>query len=391
MRALLLAVTLTRTVVNTGFRMAYPFLPALARGLGVQPELVILAITLRSGLGLAGPLLGALGDTRGRRFAMAVGLAVFVVGLVPVAIWPSYATFLIAMLATGLSKTIFDPAQQAYFGDQIEFERRGTPLAIVESSWSGAYLIGIPAVGLLISGFGWQSPFPLLAALTLLGGIWLMRLLPGDSNPGVSRMSLRQGLAAILSRRSALAGLAVALLIAMGNEAVGIVYGVWMEGTFGLQVAALGAASAVIGIAELGGEGMVAGLSDRLGKRRSISVGLVFSALTLIALPLLAGGSANGQPSGNLSGALFGLFLMYLSFEFTIVGLLPLLTEQVPQARSTLMATAIGAFSIGRSLGALIGSPLYASGIQANTTVAAVLNLAALVVMLTLVDERGYA
>lgn len=380
MRGVLVAVTATRTVINTGFRMVYPFLPALARGVGVEPELVILAITARSGLGLAAPLLGSLGDLRGRRTAMLAGTAVFVIGLIPVAIWPSFGTFVVAVLATGLSKTILDPAQQAYFGDQFAFERRGTPIAIVESSWSGGYLLGVPAVGLLIAGIGWQSPFPLLAGLALLGGLWLLRAIPSDPPRAAGHLNLRGRFSAILSRRSALAALAVALLIAMGNETVGIVYGLWMEDSFGLQVAALGAASAVIGVAELGGEGLVAGLSDRLGKRRTVVLGLVISTLALLALPVLA---------TALNGALLGLFLMYLSFEFTIVGMLPLMTEQVPAARSTLMAAGIGAFSLGRSLGALAGGPLFTSGIRANATLAAALNLISLLILATLVEERG--
>lgn len=380
MRGLLFSVAFTRTVINTGFRMAYPFLPALARGLGVPAESVILLVTARSGLGMASPLLGSLGDLRGRRFAMLLGVAVFVLGLTPVAIWPSFASLAIAIMATGLSKTILDPAQQAYFGDQFEFERRGRAIAIVELSWSSAYLLGVPAVGLVISGIAWQAPFPALAGLALLGGWWLWRVIPPDPARNPAAPNLWGSFATIATRRSAMAGLAVALLMAMGNEAVGIVYGLWMEGSFGLQVAALGAASAVIGIAELGGEGMVAGLSDRLGKRRSLALGLLLSALALLALPLLA---------TSLGGALAGLFLMYLSFEYTIVGMLPLMTEQVPQVRSTLMAASYGVFSLGRSLGALLGVPLFSIGIQANATVAAGFNLVALVILLTLVKERG--
>lgn len=380
LRGLLISVTLTRIVFNTGFRMVYPFLPAMARGLGVQPELVIAAITARSTLMLASPLLGSLGDLRGRRFAMLAGAVVFAVGLAPVAFWPSFATFVIAVLATGLSKAMLDPAQAALLGDHIEFERRGTPMALVEASWSLAYLLGIPAVGLLISRFGWQSPFPTLIALAVLSGLWLLRTVPRGPGGQPTQRKLSGNFAAILSRSSALAALAVALLIAMANEVVGIVYGLWMEDSLGLQITALGAASALIGISELGGEGLVAGLSDRLGKRRAVTFGLMFSAAALLALPVLA---------SNLIGALLGLFLTYLSFEFTIVGMLPLMTEQVPRARSTLLAAVVGAFSLGRALGALIGGPLFAKGIQGNALVAATLNLIALLLLLTLVDERG--
>ena len=51
------------------------------------------------------------------------------------------------------------------------------------------------------------------------------------------------------------------------------IFGVWLEDSFDLQIAALGAASAVIGLSELGGEGLVAAFVDRLGKPRAIGLG----------------------------------------------------------------------------------------------------------------------
>jgi len=45
---LLLVLTSARTVVNSGYRMVYPFLPVIARGLGVELSDLALAITARS-------------------------------------------------------------------------------------------------------------------------------------------------------------------------------------------------------------------------------------------------------------------------------------------------------------------------------------------------------
>jgi predicted MFS family arabinose efflux permease len=178
------------------------------------------------------------------------------------------------------------------------------------------------------------------------------------------------------------ATLGVSLLFAAGNEVVSIVYGLWFEEAFALSVAALGAASAVIGLAELSGEGLVAGVADRLGKKRSAAIGLLLTALASLALPVLG---------RTLPGALLAIFLLYLFNEFTIVSLLPLMIEQTPNARSTLMATNLAAFSLGRILGALAGGPLFAIGLGANGVVGAILNLLALAVLLAFVRERGEA
>lgn len=360
--------------------MVYPFLPALARGVGLEPQAIVLAVTARSSLGLASPVLGAFGDLRGRTLAILVGVGIFAGGMVLVGIWPLYVALFIAILATGLSKIVLDPAQYAYVGDQVAFERRGTPTALVELSWSGAFLIGVPLVGLMIAAWGWQSPFPILAGLAVLGGVWLWKALPGDGPAKSARPSLLDGFNTIRVRRSAVAALGMSLLFAAGNEVISIIYGLWFEGAFALSVAALGAASIVIGLAELSGEGLVAGIVDRVGKKRSVAVGLTLTAVASLALPVLG---------TTLPGALFGVFILYLFFEFTIVSFIPLMSEQTPKARSTLMATNIAAFSLGRSLGALAGGPLFAIGLGANGVVGAILTLLALAVLLVFVRERG--
>ena len=82
------------------------------------------------------------------------------------------------------------------------------------------------------------------------------------------------------------------------------------------------------------------------------------------------------------------LFLFYISFEFTLVSSIPLMTELVPEARATLMSANITALSLGRVLGAALGLALYPFGMQANTLAVVVLNAAALTVLLALLRER---
>jgi predicted MFS family arabinose efflux permease len=186
-------------------------------------------------------------------------------------------------------------------------------------------------------------------------------------------------LARIVGHPAALAGLALGVLASAGNETVNIVFGVWLEASFSLKVAALGAAAAVIGLAELSGEGLVVSITDRLGKRRAVATGLLVNCLACFALPILARTQA---------GALAALFLFYLSFEFTLVSSIPLMTELVPDARATLMSANITAFSLGRVLGAALGLALYPLGIQANTLAVVVLNAAALTVLIAFLREH---
>jgi len=151
-----------------------------------------------------------------------------------------------------------------------------------------------------------------------------------------------------------------------------------MEDAFGLKVTALGAASAVIGIAELAGEGSVAGFVDRLGKRRAVGLGIALNALACLLLPALG---------VSIGGALVGLFLFFVTFEFAVVSAIPLMTELLPGARATLMAWNVAAFAGGRMLGSLIGPQLFNLGLLANSATAAVFDVFALAALLLFVRQ----
>lgn len=370
---LLLPFVAARLILTISWRMAYPFLPTLARGLGMDLTAIAWAVTLRSSLGLAGPLFGAIGDAWGRRAAMLLGLALFSGGLLLVLIWPTYAALLAALLLTGAGKLIFDPSMQAYLGDHVPYQRRGLAIALSELSWSGAFLLGMPLVGWLIAHGGWMAPFPLLAVLALGVGLVLWRILPPDAPTRAERPAFMTGVRSVLTHPPALAGLALGVCLSGGNEVVNIVYGAWMEGSFGLQVAALGAASATIGVAELGGEGLVAALADRVGKRRAILVGMVLNVLVTLSLPFIG---------RSVWSALAALFMLYLTFEFAVVSSIPLMTEVVPTARATTMAAYVAALAIGRTLGAPLGTALFEHGMMSNALASAGITLVGLATLL---------
>jgi predicted MFS family arabinose efflux permease len=317
---------------------------------------------------------------RGRKFAMLVGLLLFTAGMVLVTLWPTYPALFAALLLASASKLIFDPSMQAYLGDRVHYTRRGLAIAVTEIGWSGAFLVMIPLAGWLIARTDrWQAPFPWLAGFAVLSIFLLWRVIPSDSTGASKRPSLAQGLRLILGHPAALAGLSVGLLLSLSNEVVAIVYGAWMEDSYGLDVAALGVASAVIGFAELGGEGLVAGVVDRLGKRRSVMVGIALNAGASLLLPLLSGG---------VELALVGLFLLFLTFEFALVSSLPLMTELVPHARATLMAGNVAGLSAGRMIGSLIGPLLFEWGLLANSLTAVGLDLVALVALIAFVRQE---
>jgi predicted MFS family arabinose efflux permease len=363
--------------------MVYPFLPILVSGLGVDLSTISLALTFRSLVGIFSPFLASVADSRGRKTGMLFGLLGFTLGVAVVAVWPTFPAFLISLLLAAVGKYVFDPSMQAYLGDRVAYQRRGLAVALTEYSWSLAFIVGVPMMGLLIARWGWRAVFPFLAlaGLISLGGLgWL---LPKDPPPGSAQAGIWRNLRTVLSYKPALLGLLMGLLMSAANEFVNMVFGVWIEDSFGLKIAALSAAAAVIGLSEFGGETLVVVLTDRLGKPRSIAVGLILNSLAVFTLPLFG---------HSLGGALIGLFMFYITFEFAVVSAIPLMTEILPSARATLMAANVASFSLGRALGALLAPPLYSWGILGSGIAAVLFNLLALLALYSLTvseEEMG--
>jgi predicted MFS family arabinose efflux permease len=339
-----------RTVFNTALRLVYPFLPIFARAFGVEVRTLTSAVALRSAVGVLSPFLGGVADQRGRKVGMLTGLGLFIAAQVLVLAWPIFPVFVLAMMINMLAYFIFNPAMQAYLGDRVPYRQRGRTLALAELGWSLSFIIGMPVVAFLVGRYGWQAPFTVLAGLGLAAWIIMAQMLPGDpvamhERPGQLRL-LRQ----VFSYKPALAGLLMGMAFSMANELVNLTFGVWLEQRFALKVTALGAAAAVIGFSELGGELLSAGSVDRLGKPRAVAGGLL--ANCVMALALWYFGS-------SLVGAFVGLFLFYLTFEYTIVSSVPMMTEIMPQARATVMASFLALLSLGRALGGVLAPVLF--------------------------------
>lgn len=334
--------------------MVYPYISIFANGLNVDVKTLSMGLTLRAGVGALGPFLAYFADNRGRKFGMLLGLSIFTVGTGLVVLWPIFPVFILTLILTLLGNLVFIPAMQAYLGDRVAYNRRGRALAITELSWSISFIIAVPLLGLLIARAGWQAPFSVITVLGILSIVVLSILIPKDLVARESTPSLFHNLRKVLTYSPAIAGLLMGAAMSSANELVNLTFGVWMEDSFGVKIAALALASIVIGVSELAGEGVVAVFGDKIGKTRAIAIGLILNALAALALPWIG---------GSLVGSLVGLSLFYLTFEFAIVSSIPLMTEVMPSARATLMATWIASISLGRALGAFLAPSIYQAGI----------------------------
>ena len=366
--------TLARLFLNTARRFAYPFAPALSRGLGVPLTAVTSLLAANQVTGVLSPAFGPLGDRWGYRRMMLAGLAMLAAGMLAGGFLPVYSVVLLALFLAGLGKSIFDPALHAYVGQRVPYQRRGLAIGLVEFAWAGSSLVGIPLAGLLIDRLGWRSPFFALGSLGLLSAAVLAALIPGDRRQPQDvegTTGFRQAWRQLSRERAALGALGFGFLISAANDNLFVIYGAWLEESFGLSIVALGMATLVIGAAELLGEGLTASIADRLGLKRAIMASLALSALSYVLLPWVG---------RTLPLALAGLFFLFLTVEFSIVTGFSLFTEILPDARATMMSGIVATTSVGRMIGALAGGTVWlAGGLTATGLVSAAISGLALV------------
>ncbi len=368
MRGQVFLFAVVRMIININTRMIYPFLNTFASGMGVDLVTISLAMTVRSISGAFSLFITPLADQHGRKSGMLLGVVIFIIGAALVIVWPSFTAFTISISLTFLGMFVYLSSTQAYIGDQVRAGRRGTALGLIETGWGVSFIIGMPILGWMIDRYGWQAPFPFTAVLGVLAFLLILVFVPNYKPQQERSQNVLKSIKEVLKLPAARYGLLMSLMLISSNEVINLVFGVWLEESFGLKLAALGAASVVIGISEISGESMGGVISDKLGRERSIMTGMGLMLIVSVVLPFVGGTKA---------GALIGLFFFYLSYEFTFVSTLPFMTELVPEARGTLLGANVACLSLGRMIGNLVAPFVFTIGFWANALSAVIFILIA--------------
>ncbi|HKJ65683.1 MAG TPA: MFS transporter [Desulfopila sp.] len=351
----ILAATFFKLLLNIGRRFVYPFAPALSRGLDVPLTAITSIIAVTQISSLAGLFSGPLADRAGYRLMMQMGIGLMAVGMLICGLAPVYWAVFFGLVLASFGKILYDPAIQAYIGQVVPYQKRGRVIGILEISWAGSTLAGIPLLGMVIEYMGLESGFLLLALLGFVSLAALARIFPRDRRDEEARRpgELLRSLSQLVRIRPAAGMLAFGFWISLANDNLFVVYGAWFENDFNVSLISLGLSTIAIGSAELAGEFLTSAFADRIGLKRAIVCGLVLAVIAYLLLPLMGTG---------LAPAMVGIFLVFCAFEFTMVTSFSLSTELLPRSRATMMAGFYAASGLGRMVGVLTGGFVWKSG-----------------------------
>lgn len=367
--------TALKLVINSGFRFVYPFLPTIARGLGVDLRQMGVLLSVRWGTGFALPLLvGAPRNSRRSRRYLVAGLVAFGAGALITAIAGVFIGALVGFALMGIGKPVFDVGAQTYVSERVPYRRRARALGTMEMSWAGGLLIGAPVAGWLIETWGWELPFWTFGTIALVSVAAIFLILEGTDGANDEPVTDTDQ-----PMRVVFPFLLVVALAGLTLELVLVALGSWLEDGFGMTIAGLAGVGFLLGSAELTGEGIMVGFTDRIGKRNSFAYGLVGAAAAAVGLGLSAGSQLWG---------LLSLFLLGVTIEFAFISGIPLASEYRPSNRSRFLAFFMVASGLGRMAGDLVSPPIFeAGGMRSVAWTAAGAALLGAILIFTLVHE----
>ena len=252
----IILLTLCRLLFFTAQRFVYPFSMVLSRGLGVPLQSITFLISLNSATSLLGPMIGPISDRHGYRRMILAALVMLMIGMLLGGVFAYFPLMFLTFFMTGLGKSAMDPAIQAYVSDRVPYHRRGMFIGLLEVSYAGSALIGIPLIALSIDQINWRAPFFIFSIGALISFIIIRITIDEDPDihPHQTRYNLYHDIwKPVIKARPSFGMVVFFFFSGMAIENLFVVYGPWLETRFGLNVVALGLSATVIGFAELCG------------------------------------------------------------------------------------------------------------------------------------------
>ena len=339
---------LTFNAVYVGVVMA-PVLTQIANEFSITTGTAGLVVAAYGAPGIVVAVLtGPYSDRFGRKRFLVTGSLIMGVFTLLGAFATSFPVLVAMRIIAGVGGSVSFPNVTATVADNFAYRDRGGAMGTVIGLNTMASVIGVPLAGILAEATSWRVSVGLVGLLSIVAALVLLWKLHPAQTP-LSESRIRDMYRSIVTNRSALG--------AIGSSFLGGLYWftwatyivVFFETAFGLSQGQASTVALTQGLGVLFGSQVGARLGTRIGHKPIVTGSVLLSGVLLLvqtnlALPLVATAALNLLVSAVI-GARFASNTTLLS-------------DQVPEARGTLLAISAAVTSASIVAGAAAGGLL---------------------------------
>jgi predicted MFS family arabinose efflux permease len=231
--------------------------------------------------GVSGLLAAGFADRYDRKKLLMLFYCGFVVGTLLCGLSHSYGFLVFARMITGVFAGVIGSTVFAITTDLFVYQLRGRVMGIIQTAFSASSVIGIP-MGLYLSNrWGWNAPFLLIVAISVLVGVVMIRFL----RPLVTHLALQQDRTPLrhfvhtLSTPRYLQGFATTALLSTGGFLLMPYMSAFTVNNVGISLERLPLIYMVSGVCSIIAGPLIGRASDTFGKFLVFCLG---SAATII-------------------------------------------------------------------------------------------------------------
>jgi MFS family permease len=279
---------------NVGGNMYGDLMPLYLKDLGSSIPQIGLFFTISQIVPLFLQILGGwVSDTLGRLRAIAIGSVFGVIGFIPLVLADSWGWLVMAVAIGSVARALVGPSFDAFIAEHSTEENRGKVYGISQTIFMIVSVVGPPLGGWLAQDYGFKLMLLVAGIFYLIAAI--MRI--GMSREAAKTETVQKklsfgGLKSNLVAMSAMlfsGGLITWILITDGFRDIsfqlsGNLFPVYMQDIGGLSIQQIGWATALFGLCTMLTTLPGGWLSDKVGERVGIALGMFLMSAALFVL-----------------------------------------------------------------------------------------------------------
>lgn len=286
---ILVALAFCMGLQMTGFVMILPLFARRFESFGAGVEaLGVSAMAYALTSTFAAPFIGALADRFGRRPIILLSFAGYVLAFSGYLLASSASLLITLRGLAGVFTAGLLPAMTSIVGDLALENRRAQWIGILNGGASAGWILGPLLGGLLYDRFGYLVPFAVSIAMAFGALLMAALLIPETRTPAAPlthpRLAWTQGLQALPARQTFFLLLLITFGVMFAWAFIEPQFMFYAYDELSWSSSQLGLVMSMYGIAFMSGEFALGQLSDRLGRKPVLVLGLLLFSSQFIGL-----------------------------------------------------------------------------------------------------------